>query len=380
MRKKVHTVMISLSLWVSALAVVAQTPGGDSLMTTDRFSEATASGSGRMQTTQRYQPDQVLIRRIPVQAGDSVSISTTILGKTQRGRQFWTSIAKVVTPGFVVGALETRKEKTSSLSESIPAGSTVFASTLAITPGVVNLVKKQSKSRAFIGIVAFDTAGQPVSRSITRLNKVARKGDQTLEAGYRVTQDGYVTVLGDRDPSIVCVGNSENPDNWIKFALHRTKAVSKEISPSDTIGSARLAAGGVDGLQLEPGNGGPQTNGLQMCIDWYWCNSDGCRYTGETYCEALNDGGGGVGIGYQGDPTMTAMGKCSQSLNIALERCFRSFATKMAAAAAMGEAVPAALTLIIESIVENYFCKESAYQDFDICTTEVRTGIPQPNN
>ena len=67
------------------------------------------------------------------------------------------------------------------------------------------------------------------------------------------------------------------------------------------------------------------------------------------------------------EPNWAAFAQCSQSLNIALDRCFRNFALHMAAAAALSEAPPAAAGVIAEAIVENYFCKEDAFQDMDIC-------------
>ena len=105
MKKLLRSISVSLMLAICAFPAIAQIPLAepDSAFVAPPPSLATVADTGQVVSSQNRVTEKVRITRIPVKAGDTITVSATVLDNTIHKSRFWKDVAKVIVPSFVLG-------------------------------------------------------------------------------------------------------------------------------------------------------------------------------------------------------------------------------------------------------------------------------------
>lgn len=230
----------------------------------------------------KSQPEQVadnlIIRRIPVKAGDSISVSATVLDNTSYKARFLKSLTKAVVPAFIIGRLGNRQASGSAEQPTDKNDLATVGVNLAVVPGAIELASSGSKLKTFVGLTAYDADSKQVALVTDFMTKAARKDWEKLQVGYRVEKDGFVEILGNSSGSneLLFETGTGRQDTWIRVGKY-----NKSETPVSASADTPVTMGGD-----------------RSCIAWYWCTSSGCQFIG-IECNPDNGdyypGGGGGG-------------------------------------------------------------------------------------
>ncbi len=291
MKKHLLLTLTGLLVWLLVGSAIAQTP-----TVTPDLVLTTATPVSLATTPQPEPPKSQNLRRIPVKAGDLITVSAMVFDKTPRNRQLWQRLAKAVVPGFIVGGFA--RHQTTAPGDQRLANSTTFGASLAVVPGAIELLKKHGQARTFIGLMAYDSDGELVKTVKAFMTKAARKDWEKLEVSYQAEKDGVVEI-------------TENEVESKKVATQTGMIASIKRSTTDSLKSSYPK--NSDDSNADYTSPGGSSNPpkyvsetpksvIIICIDWYWVSGVSATWVDRT-CEVFGGGAeGGGGSGAADDP------------------------------------------------------------------------------